>query len=142
MRDRIESIFVDTNILLYAHDTEAGEKHQIAKKKICELWENGLSPSTSLQVLQEFSVNLLRKNVPVQDVGLLTEIYLHWEIIVPNIQLMFLGLELLERFSVSFWDSMILAAAKQAKATVIWSEDFNTGQDYGGIKVINPVAFS
>ena len=52
--------FVDTNILIYAHDLDAGAKHQQAAELICQLWENG-GGVLSIQVLQEFYVNITQK---------------------------------------------------------------------------------
>jgi len=49
------------------------------------------------------------------------------------------GIEIRERLQSSFWDGLILAAAKRARAGVIWSEDFNTGQDYDGVVAVNPL---
>ena len=63
------SVFVDTNILVYAHDTSAGEKHTIAKQKVEELWKKDLPPFISVQVLQELYVNLVRKGISDNEAG-------------------------------------------------------------------------
>jgi len=52
--------------------------------------------------------------------------------------LLLVGIALQNRWKMSFWDALILAAAKKSGADVIWSEDFNTDQDYDGIQVVNP----
>ena len=54
-------IFVDTNILVYAHDRDAAGKHQAAKDRVASLWRLPVAPAISVQVLQELYVNLFRK---------------------------------------------------------------------------------
>jgi len=106
-------IFVDTNILVYAHDRDAGAKHEQACARLKELWRADEAPWLSVQVLQEFFVNLCRLGVPLAEAR--------------------------ERWRVSFWDALILAAAREAGAKTLWSEDINPGQDYGGSRVVNPL---
>ncbi|MBI1977067.1 MAG: PIN domain-containing protein [Candidatus Omnitrophica bacterium] len=134
-----KQIFVDTNILVYAHDLDAQEKHQIAKTKIQSLWDQSFHPSTSIQVLQEFYVNLIRKNVPLKTARETIMDYLAWDITRNDEILLVEGMRLKERWDISFWDALILAAAKSAKARILWSEDFATDQEYEGILVVNPL---
>lgn len=135
----VDQVFVDTNILLYAHDADARLKHVKAKERIAELWSRPLPPAISIQVLQEFYVNLIRRKVPVKAARDTITDYLEWDVIDNN-QLLFRdGLEMTERFGISLWNALIIAAARKAGAAIIWSEDFNAGQDYGGVVVINPL---
>ncbi|MBF0103967.1 MAG: PIN domain-containing protein [Deltaproteobacteria bacterium] len=132
-------IFVDTNILVYAHDKQGKDKHDIAKEKITELWMKESPPSLSIQVLQELYVNLVRKNVTEKDVRAIVVEYLVWEVIPNDQELFMAGIKIKERFKLSFWDSLIIAAAQRAHAHIIWSEDLQNGQDFEGVVVINPL---
>lgn len=137
MRD--EQIFVDTNILVYAHDQDARKKHLLARSKIEELWHKELLPAISVQVLQEFYVNLTKRKVAFQQARETVENYFVWDVIDNDKRLFQESLQLQEKYKLSYWDSLILAAAKMAKAAILWSEDFNEGQIYEGIKVVNPL---
>lgn len=132
-------IFVDTNILVYAHHKEAGAKHEKANALLVSLWENEYSPSISIQVAQEFYVTLVRKGVSEKLVKEAVEDYLSWTVVDNDRSLFLKGLEAKERWKLSLWDAMIVVAAERACASEIWSEDFNTGQKYNGIEIINPL---
>lgn len=131
-------IFVDTNILVYAHDRDAENKYQMAKNKVTDLWNSSMSPAISVQVLQELYVNLRKKKVSADDAQQTIQDYLAWDVIENDTELLIEGIELQKRWQSSFWDALILAAAKRAQAQVIWSEDFNTNQIYDDILVVNP----
>jgi predicted nucleic acid-binding protein len=132
-------VFVDTNILIYAHDRDAGEKYLTAKAIVELLWNRPILPSISIQVLQEFYVNLIRKKVKASDARETVMNYLEWDIIHNDRHLFLEGMRLRDKFSLSFWDALIIAAAKTAKAKELWSEDLNPGQDYEGVVVVNPL---
>jgi predicted nucleic acid-binding protein len=132
-------VFVDTNILIYAHDKDAGEKYPTAKAVVESLWNRPILPSISIQVLQEFYANLIRKKVKASDVRETVMNYLEWDVINNDRNLLLEGIRLKDKFSLSFWDALIIAAAKTAKAKEIWSEDLNPGQNYEGVAVFNPL---
>jgi len=134
-----EHIFVDTNILVYAHDHQAGEKYRIARDRVAWLWSRPLPPAISIQVLQEFYVNLIRKGVSDSEAKEAVSDYLSWDVMGNDGNLLLAGIDLRERWQISFWDGLILAAAKRAGARVLWSEDLSIGQDYGGLIVVNPL---
>jgi len=134
-----DQVFVDTNILVYAHDRDAGEKHRIAMEKVGALWHRALLPSTSVQVLQEFYVTLTRKKVRAPDAREVVTNYLEWDVIDNDRALLLEGMRIKERWLVSFWDALVLAAAKKAKARELWSEDLSAGQVYEGVVVVNPL---
>ena len=131
-------VFIDTNILVYAYDTQAGEKQKLAAKLIEQLWDFRILPSISIQVLQEFYVTLVKKNVKKEASQKLVNTYLEWNVIENNRLLLEASFIEQKKFGLSFWDSSILAAARNAQCAELWSEDFNTGQSYDGIKVKNP----
>jgi predicted nucleic acid-binding protein len=132
--------FVDTNILVYAHDADAGEKHATAAKAVAELWEsrNGI---ISTQVLQELYVTLTRKvAMPVAGniARRLIRNYLMWELVLNDGAIILHASEIEENYKLSFWDGLIIAAAYSKNAVVILSEDLNHGQSIEGILVHNP----
>ncbi len=135
-----ETLFVDTNILVYAHDRDAGERHQTARTLVEKLWTELKPPSVSVQVLQEFYVNLMKKSVSEKEASAAVHDYLNWYIVDNDRNLLTSGIEERLRYKLSLWDGLILAAARRAGANVIWTEDFNTGQDYDGILAVNPLS--
>jgi len=136
-----EKYFVDTNILIYAHDRSTGIKHERARQLIERLWTNGQGV-LSTQVLQELCVNLRRKvakPVPVEDLRGLVRDYLSWEIVVNTPEAVIQALEIEVRYKTSFWDALILQAAEQSGAAVLYSEDLAGKQRYGTVRLVNPL---
>ena len=138
MSDRF---FVDTNILMYAHDKASGAKHERAKALVEELWRNRTGV-VSTQVLQELSVNLRKKVGRPVDAKATREIisdYLTWHVVVNGGESILEALDLEARFQISFWDALVVQAAHTSGAEVLYSEDFSDGQTYGAVRVINPL---
>ena len=136
-----DKYFVDTNILIYAHDHSAGVKHERARRLIEHLWATGQGV-LSTQVLQELCVNLRRKvspQVPLDEVRRLVQDYLSWEIVVNGPESAIQALEIEARYKTSFWDALILQAAEQSGASILYSEDLATKQRYGTVEVLNPL---
>ncbi|HUC28502.1 MAG TPA: PIN domain-containing protein [Candidatus Acidoferrum sp.] len=136
-----EKCFVDTNILIYAHDRAAGKKHERARDLLEDLWATGLGV-LSTQVLQELCINLQRKvarPLPVDDIRLLIQDYLTWEIVINTAESVLHALEFQVRYSLSFWDALVVQAAERSGAAILYSEDLAAGQHYGDIEVVNPL---
>ena len=141
MNSMSDRFFVDTNILMYAHDTSAGEKHERAKAVVEELWRDRTGV-VSTQVLQELAVNLRRKAGRPLDVKATREIvsdYLTWQVIVNGGESILEAMDLESRYQISFWDAMVIQAAQLSGADVLYSEDLSDGQKYGSVQVINPL---
>ena len=135
-----DKYFVDTNILVYAHDTAAGAKHDRARALVEELWRDR-SGAVSTQVLQELTVNLRRKAARPLTTKATRELvsdYLSWEVIVNGGQSIVDALDIEERHKISFWDALIVHAAQAAGAEILYSEDLSDGQTYGSVRVVNP----
>jgi predicted nucleic acid-binding protein len=134
------SVFVDTNILIYAHDLDAGSKHAVAASLITELWESR-SGVLSTQVLQEFYVNITRKITKplsaAQARGVIGN-YLAWHVEHNDPETIMLASAIEERYLLSFWDSLIVAAASSARVEKILTEDLQNGQIIEGILIENP----
>ncbi len=132
--------FVDTNILVYAHDVTAGDKHTRAKQLVADLWANG-NGCLSIQVLQEFYVTVTRKvqrpldldiaRQHVEDLG-------QWLVHSPTIGDVVKAIQLHQRAQLSFWDAMVLTSARQLSCDVLWSEDLSEGQNVAGVTVRSP----
>jgi predicted nucleic acid-binding protein len=134
--------FVDTNILIYAHDRDAGGKHDKAKRILTDLWnqENGC---LSVQVLQEFFVNVTKKIPQPLQVAVAREVirtYLPWVRTGVDGEMVIRASEIAEAWQTSFWDGMIIAAAERSGATELLTEDLQSGQRIAGMVLINPFA--
>jgi predicted nucleic acid-binding protein len=136
----IDSIFVDTNILLYSRDASEPPKQVIAARRLDELWErhNG---KVSLQVLNEYFVNVTRKLNPGlspdeawDDIEALSA----WDPLPMDMPLLQRGYAVTRRYGLSWWDALIVAAAEATGSTTILSEDLSHGAQYFGITVENP----
>lgn len=133
--------FVDTNILIYAHDVSAGVKHQRARVLLESLWDSG-EGILSTQVLQELCIGLRRKisrPLPADEIRHLVRDYATWEVVVNTSASILEALEIEARYKVSFWDALILQAAASAGASVLYSEDLSHRQKYGTVQVVNPL---
>ncbi|MBZ5642053.1 MAG: PIN domain-containing protein [Acidobacteriia bacterium] len=136
-----DKAFVDTNILVYAHDRTAGTKHERARALIDGLWrsEGGV---ISTQVLQELCVSLRRKPprlLSTEELRRLIEDYMMWDIVVNTAESVVEALAIELRYKISFWDALIVQAAESSGAAILYSEDLADGQSYGSIRVVNPL---
>jgi predicted nucleic acid-binding protein len=132
------TVFIDTNILVYAHDEDAGERHQKARSLIEHARGENDIPFISIQVLQELISVLIRRGVPPDIIREVIEHYLLWNVVENTCVLMRRALEIQQQFQLSFWDANIVAAAQQSGAKELWTEDLNDGQYYGDVRVMNP----
>jgi predicted nucleic acid-binding protein len=136
-----DKYFVDTNILLYAHDPSAGVKRDRARQLLEHLWTTG-EGVLSTQVVQELCINLRRKvkpPLPVDEIRRLVEDYLSWEIVINSPESAIQALEIEARHKISYWDALVLQAAESAGATILYSEDLAACQKYGTVRVVNPL---
>lgn len=133
-------VFVDTNILIYAYDRSAGEKHAKALAQLEDLWRSALGV-ISTQVLQEFFVNVTRKiprPLPIATAKTIIEDLARWEVVSIEPPLILAAIDLHRDQHLSFWDAMIVAAARAAGARTLLSEDLNPGQEIEGVMISNP----
>ena len=133
-------VFLDTNIIIYAYDASAKEKHEQAKKLLVDLWDSGQGV-LSTQVLQEFFVNVTQKIPQPLTVNMAKDIVsdlLRWEIVVNDGDSIMEAIELHSRHKYSFWDSLIIQAAIKGGASLLLSEDLDGGQTIHGVVIKNP----
>jgi predicted nucleic acid-binding protein len=133
--------FIDTNVLLYAHDLDAGPKHQIAKDVLRELWSERTG-ALSVQVLQEFYVNVTRKipsPLSKELARLVVSSYAIWCVETTPAEVS-MAFRIEDESRIGFWDALIVSTAAKSGATRILSEDLNAGQRIAGILIENPFA--
>lgn len=132
--------FVDTNILVYAHDNAAGAKNQRARDLLEGLWIDR-SGVLSTQVLQELYVSLRKapNPLPAAEARQVVADYLRWEVVVNNGQSIVEAAELETRYRISFWDALVVHAAIASGVETLYSEDLSDGQAYGSVRVVNPL---
>jgi predicted nucleic acid-binding protein len=133
--------FVDTNILIYAHDVDAKEKHAVAKEALSALWANRTGV-LSMQVLQEFYVNVTRKlSKPLMKKAARTVVdrYALWCIDTTPAEIA-IAFRIEDDARIGFWNALICAAALKTGAERILSEDLNAGQKIAGVRIVNPFA--
>ncbi len=134
-----DKAFVDTNVLVYAHDVDAGPKQAIAASLLRDLWNAGLGV-LSMQVLQEFYVNVTKKIAAPLSKDMARHVvnaYAVWCIETTPTEIA-AAFRIEDESRLGFWDSLIVAAAAKAGAVRILSEDLNPQQMIAGVRVENP----
>lgn len=134
--------FVDTNVLVYAHDLDAGDRHAIASRLVAELWGTHRAV-ISTQVLQEFYVNVTRKiPSPLSRAAArqIVRAYAAWRTELVGPPEIERASELEEEHQMSFWDALIVAAALKGGASTILTEDMSPGRSISGVRIENPFA--
>jgi len=131
--------FVDTNILIYAHDVDAPVKRDIANRLLDELWAEHTG-ALSVQVLQEFYVNVTRKiarTLSKLSARRVVDAYAPWAVDVTSAEISS-ACRIEDQARIGFWDALIVACALKSGATKILSEDLNASQRIAGIRIENP----
>ncbi len=130
--------FFDTNVLIYAYSEADSDRHAQA----VALYEEHLTAGTiliSTQVVQEFYAAASRKlKFPHEMAQRMARALLELPLMTVTADLIRAALDVELRYQVSFWDSLILAAAEAGGAEVIYTEDLNHGQRYGRVLALNP----
>ena len=131
---------LDTNVLVYAFSTAPRDA---AKARIAQDWIHRENWGVTVQVLQEFYVNAVRSSNELghdDALAMIEEIASSRPVAAIDIPLMRHALQLTNRYRISYWDAAVIAGARRLGATVLVSEDLADGQDYGGVRVLNPFA--
>jgi len=133
-------VFVDTNVLLYAIDSREGSKHQCASDWLGRLWRerNG---RTCVQVLSEFFVNATRKlslGLPREQAWEHVVALSAWDPQATDFLVLQLGMQIQSRYGLSWWDSLVVAAAHRQGCGTLLTEDLQHGAVYAGVTVLNP----
>ena len=135
-------VFVDTNVLVYRHNAA-----DAAKQARAEDWINCIvelhAGRLSLQVLQEFYATLTRKlrpNLEPQEARDIINLLASWNPLAVDLHLIRDAWALQDRYSLSWWDALIVAAAQASACRVLLTEDLQHGQMFGTVRVIDPFA--
>lgn len=135
-----DKYFIDTNILVYANDRTEKGKYERAK----QILFNGIANediAISTQVLSEFYVTVTKKikvklpaNTAKKEILLLKVI----EIVEIDFNLIIQAINISDKNKLTYWDSLIIAAAQEARCNIVYSEDFNPDQTIGSVTIKNP----
>ena len=134
--------FVDTNVLAYAHDASETARQPVAQSLLRELWESGLGV-VSTQVLAEFYVVATRRFTPPverRQARSVIDAYAAWPVVQVDATLIVAASGLEERRQLSFWDALIIEAARRGGATRLVTEDLKAGLRVDGLVIQNPFA--
>ena len=135
-------VFVDTNVLVYRHDTSEPAKQARAEAWYQYVWRRRAG-RLSFQVLQELYSTLTRKLAPRFDVDkarALVRDLAAWQPVAVDLALLERGWRLEDRYSLSWWDALIVSAAQASDCRVLLTEDLQHGQRFGRVRVIDPFA--
>lgn len=138
----IVPVFVDSNVLLYAVDESNRSKQAAAQEWLSVLWSRRLG-RISFQVLGEFYVNAIRVNAAAREEAR-AEVrdLLAWRPLVTDMPVLELGWKYQDRYHLSYWDSLIVAAAKSSSCGYLLTEDLQSGQKLDGVEVVSPFTTS
>lgn len=137
-----ERVFLDTNIIVYAYDRDAGRKHEIARDLLIDLWDGG-GGVLSVQILEEFYVTVTKKiafPLPHAAAREIVEDLMTWDVVANDGDSVLAAIDLQIREKISFWDALVIAAAIKGGAEVLFSEDLSDGRKFGPLVVRNPFA--
>jgi predicted nucleic acid-binding protein len=132
--------FFDTNVLVYTDDKANPTKRRHAIALVAEHRRGGTGV-VSMQVLQEYFVAVTRKlNLDVRIARRKIELLAEFDVFSPDLSDILAAIDLHRLHNFSFWDALIIRAAKQAGCTVLLSEDLQAAREIDGLRVVNPFA--
>lgn len=136
------SVFLDTNVLVYANDSAEPERQHTARTLVKDVLrsENGV---ISVQVLSEFWVTVtrkIRKPLSLSTARQEAELFALMSVVDLDVALFYDALRLQQMYEISYRDAGIIAAAETAGCTTLYSEDLNAGQKYANVTVVDPFA--
>jgi predicted nucleic acid-binding protein len=130
--------FFDTNVLIYADDKAAPAKQRLALDLIAE-HRRARTGVVSLQVLQEFFVTVTRKlGLDAQIARRKVELLAEFDVAAPDLADILAAIDLHRLHGFSFWDGLIVRAAKQSGCRILFSEDMQHAREIDGVRILNP----
>lgn len=131
---------VDTNILIYARDPRDPIKQAVARELILSIEDGALVWQVSCEYLSAVR-KLERFGVSLEDaMGDLREALNRWRLLIPDWRVMEIAEETLNRYSLSFWDSLLVASCHHYGVERLYTEDFDAYPQIGGLEIVNPFA--
>ena len=138
MNAAADRFFVDTNVLLYSVDDSDVTKHDRARKWLDSLWAAN-SGRLSWQVLNEFYANAIRKlKKPAVRVRQNVDAFAMWQPVGFGLGMLHRAWHWNDTRGLPYWDSLIVASAESTGCKYLLSEDFQAGQEFSGVTVVNP----
>jgi predicted nucleic acid-binding protein len=135
-------VFVDSNVFVYAHDARDGVKQRVAREWIDRLWIDQCG-KTSVQVINEFYTTVTRGPKPLLTMDQAwgnVQILLGWRPLALDVELLGCARAVQHSYRLSWWDSMIVAAAQVQSCATLLTEDLQNGAFLGTVRVVNPFA--
>ena len=130
--------FFDTNVLVYADDKAAPTKQRRAVDLVIEHRRAGTGV-VSLQVLQEYFVTVTRKlHVDARIARRKVELLAEFDVAAPDVSDILAAIDLHRLHEFSFWDALVVRAAKQSGCSILLSEDFQDTREIDGVRIVNP----
>jgi predicted nucleic acid-binding protein len=130
--------FFDTNVLIYADDKDSPTKQHRALDLVAEHRRAGTGV-VSLQVLQEYFVTVTRKlHVDARIARRKVELIAEFDVATPDVTDILAAIDLHRLHGFSFWDALVLRAAKQSGCSVLFSEDMQDAREIDGVQIVNP----
>jgi predicted nucleic acid-binding protein len=134
----IVPVFVDTNVFVYRFDTTEPDKHRRCAEWLDQLWADR-SGRVSRQVQHELYTTLSRKlAMPRNEARRVVASLEAWRPLIPGRDDQEAAWRLEDRFALAWWDALIVASAQRCGARVLLTEDLQHGQDFDGLRVVNP----
>jgi predicted nucleic acid-binding protein len=136
----IAASFVDTNVVVYADDADAGEKRDLARALLTRIFSDG-SAVVSVQVLQEyFSAATRRLGLPAEAARRRVEALGRLDVVALAPDDVLAAIDLHRLHSLSIWDALIVRAALISGCRILYSEDLQSGRRFEALEVVNPFA--
>ena len=132
--------FVDTNIVVYAHALDAGERHKLSVALMKKLSTDG-SGVLSTQVLVEFyNITTRKLKMTSEEAEIAISDLSKWQLHRPTHGVIIKAIQLQRRYQLAWWDAMIVNSAIQTGSRILWSEDMQAGQRFETVTIRNPFA--
>ncbi len=133
-------VFVDTNVLVYERDSSEPRKQPRANAWVRYLWETRTG-RLSYQVLQELYVTVVNKldpGLPASEARRLVRDLVNWRPVQIDLRVLEGAWQAHDRYALSWWDALIVAAAQATDCRVLLTEDLQHGQRFDRVEVVNP----
>jgi predicted nucleic acid-binding protein len=133
-------VFFDTNILVYADDSSDPRKKSVSADLVLSAMERSAARVSS-QALSEYFVTVTKKiesPLPFEAAARRVELFMTMPVIPIDAKMVLSALSAMKRYGLAYWDALIVCAASASGARILYSEDFNAGQSYFDVKVVNP----
>ena len=135
-----DKYFLDTNILVYAHDSTDQRKSAIAQQVIFKGIRSE-SAVVSTQVLSEFFVTItkkIEKSIGIDEAKKEIELLRVMKVVEIEVEMITRAIDMHKNHQLSYWDSLIIVAALRAGCTQLYTEDLNPGQSFQNLTIVNP----